>query len=234
MGLPGALPHRVRGRFIIKNWRGLQARVTEIVQNSQPDRQILRSFTLSLIYLVLFLTAERVTSSFEFYPNLASWYLPAGLTFTLLLAYGPRYLPVVVVAQLVSDIWFHPLEIGFPRLFLLAVSVSLVYLAGASIVRKAMGGKRLSLACSNAFGPLLLGSIATAVCTTFIIIVNLLAAGLIELKDVTDAFLVGSMGTAIGILAVSPLMILQVVPFVENALKDLGRARESILKHTNY
>ncbi len=216
------------------NWRGLYARVAKIAQNAQPDREILRSFILSLIYVALFLAAERVTSGFEFYPNLAAWYLPAGLTFTLLLAYGPRYLPVVVIAHLISDFWFRPLEIGFPRLLLLAVSVALVYVAGATIVRKAMGGKRLSLACSTAFGPLLLGSLATAVCATFVVIVNLLAAGLIGLKDVTDAFLVGSMGTAIGILAVTPLMILQVIPFLENALKDLGRARVSILKHTSH
>lgn len=229
-----ARPHGVRGRYMMTAWREIHARVTETFQKAQPDREILRSLTLSLIYVTLFLVAERVTYSFQFYPNLTSWYLPAGLTFTLLLVYGRNYAPVVVLAHLISDSWLHPLDMSFPRLILLAVTVGLVYLAGASAVKKAMGGKRLSFACSASFGPLLLGSIATAVAVTFVTIVNLLAARLIELKDVTDAFLVGSMGTAIGILAVSPLLILQVIPSIEAMLKDLGRTKESILKHTSH
>jgi hypothetical protein len=219
---------------MMTDWRGIQNRVTEAIQNAQPDRDILRSFTISVIYVTLFLLGERVTSSFEFYPNLTSWYLPAGLTFTLFLVYGRSYTPVVILAHLISDVWLRPLDTSFPRLILLAISVSLVYLAGASAVKKAMGGKRLSVACSTTFGPLLLGSIATAVGVTFVTIVNLLAAQLIELKNITDAFLVGSMGTAVGILAVSPILILQVIPSIEASLKDLGRAKESILKHTSH
>jgi PAS domain S-box-containing protein len=156
---------------------------------------------------------------FETFPNIAYWYLPAGLSLALLLAYGLPYAFAVAAAQITVDLWVEPLTANLSHVLLISLSVTAVYLTAAAILRRTLGKAETLLESRQIFGQLLLGGMLTSIAVSLTVAANLALAGLIDWNDFPAAALDGSIGAAIGILSVTPFLILHGVPFIDRLLQ---------------
>ncbi len=75
----------------------------------RDQHQIMRSFLIALAYLISFLLLDILTKNFEGFPGIVSWYPPVGLTYALLLVFGLRYTPAVVIAIFFSSLFIYRL-----------------------------------------------------------------------------------------------------------------------------
>ena len=191
----------------------------------QVRRLVLQPILVSTGYLILFTALDKASSMFETFPNIAYWYLPAGLSLALLLAYGLPYAFVVAAAQITVDLWIEPLTASLSHVLLFSLSVTAVYLTAAAILRRTLRKAELLLESRRNFGRLLLGGVLTSIAVSLTAAANLAVAGLIGWHDFPAAALDGSIGAAIGILAVTPFLILQGVPFIESHLQRASRPR---------
>ncbi|NES96385.1 MAG: hypothetical protein F6K32_14360, partial [Desertifilum sp. SIO1I2] len=66
---------------------------------------------LVLIYLVLFLVLSYLTQFWDSLTGQTLWYVPMGLSLALLIRYGWRYLPLVLLGRWLSDFWLVPLPL---------------------------------------------------------------------------------------------------------------------------
>ena len=198
----------------------------------QVKRLVLQPILVSTGYLILFTALDKASSMFETFPNIAYWYLPAGLSLALLLAYGLPYAFVVAAAQITVDLWIEPLTASLSHVLLFSLSVTAVYLTAAAILRRTLRKAELLLESRRIFGRLLLGGVLTSIAVSLTAAANLAVAGLIGWHDFPAAALDGSIGAAIGILAVTPFLILQGVPFIESLLQRASRPRIKQKKRT--
>ncbi len=175
-------------------------------------------------YLVLFVGMEALGLVFEAYPNLPAWYLGAGLTFAILLAFGPQYSPLVVAGLLISGLWLHALPITPTRIIIYAVSVTAVYTASVVGLRYMIGRDRVDVACRQHSVLLILGTLLTSVAAAAVSVLNLSAAGLIPWSEFFEVLLVAAMGNATGILCVAPFFLLVGYPAIEYWQKEFSRA----------
>ena len=175
------------------------------------------------IYFVSYLLLDFAVGFAEGFPNVHSWYPPSGLTFALLLAGGPAYAILVAAASVAADLWIRPLQGNLTYVFLFASCSAMVYGAGAWILRKFSGESRNDLRSSGAFGRFLLVSVLTAVVVSCVNAIGLTASGLIGWGLFSEAVLTGSIGLAVGILCVTPFLLLNVVPFAESLIRGVGK-----------
>src|SRR4030042_1564484 len=111
-------------------------------RKSWTDR---RAVILSCSFLVFFLALDWGTSALGSAAAGEHWHLTAGLSFALLLAYGPRYAPLVLVASLVNELWLHPSAISFPSAALQCLIMTLGHAVGAELFRARSGRPPVSL-----------------------------------------------------------------------------------------
>src|SRR5690349_23546336 len=67
--------------------------------------------------------------------GITPWNPPAGLSFALLLRYGPTFIPVVFAAVILASILFHGLSDAPVTIVASALTIALVYGAAAMMLR---------------------------------------------------------------------------------------------------
>jgi PAS domain S-box-containing protein len=174
-------------------------------------------------YLLLFVGLEALGLVFASYPTLPAWYLGTGLTFAILLAFGPQYSPLVIAGFLVSGLWLNALPVSPTQIVIYAITLTAVYAGSALGLRRVMGRGRVDEACRQHSVILMLGALVTSVAAAAVSVLNLSAAGLIHWSEFLDALMVGAMGNAVGILCVAPFFLLVGYPGIEHWQKEFSR-----------
>ncbi len=193
------------------------------VERVRLKKEALTVAAIAGFYLLLFVGMEALGIVFESYPNLPAWYLGAGLTFAILLAFGAQYSPLVVAGFLISGLWLHALPVTPTQIIILAVTVTAVYSASAVGLRHLIGRGRVDVACRQHSVLLILGALLTSVAAAAVSVLNLSAAGLIPWSEFLEALFAGAMGNATGILCLAPFFLLVGYPALENWQKEFSR-----------
>jgi hypothetical protein len=71
---------------------------------TSETRLFLHKFGVAACVVVLYVLLDRSTVFFQIWPGVSAWYPPAGLTFAVLIGFGPGYLPVLLIAEGISSI----------------------------------------------------------------------------------------------------------------------------------
>ncbi len=180
----------------------------ELRRNQIP---LLRYALISAAYICAFILFDFITKQFEELPGIVTWYPPAGLTYTLLLAFGVSFAPAVTVALLISSVFIYRMPQPPYLLFLWACIISLIYAAAAAFLRRRI---RFDWRLRK------LRDVAWLVATT------VLVSALLAVLSVSSSALSSNMprgeilraifdwwiGETVGVLTVTPFLLVFVVP----------------------
>ena len=178
-------------------------------------KKILQPLLIAGSFLLLSIALEKFTSPLEALNGVKQIYLPAGLNLSLLLSCGLQYAPVLVLSNLVVDLWLHPVPASPVSLVTLAMAVSLAYMLGAALVRFLLARSEARLQGLKGFSQLLQGGLAVSIAAALTRSVGLALVGVIHWSQVPVAFLGAVVGIILGILSITPFWVFYAVPALE-------------------
>jgi PAS domain S-box-containing protein len=177
-------------------------------------KKILQPLLIAGSFLLLSMAVEKFTSPLEV-NGVKLIYLPAGLNLALLLSCGLQYTPVLVLSNLVVDLWLDPVPASPMSLVILAMAISLAYMLGAALVRLLLARSEARLQGRKGFSQLLQGGLAVSIAASITQSVGLGLVGVISWNQVPIGFLGGIVGLILGILSVTPFWVFYAVPALE-------------------
>lgn len=146
------------------------------------------------------------------------WFFPAALSVWLLLSYGPKVLPAVILAPLPIDLFLRPMGMGPGSLFAMASAYGLGHALAVLAYRKMRLSPRLRR-FQDVAGFLLL-VFAGPLVASLPVYGLLQATGSLDPSQLMDGMRTLFLGQALGILTLGPLLLLWVSPLI-----TLGWAR---------
>ena len=96
----------------------------------------MRAGLISVIYVAVFMTLDVISAQYQEMPGIVAWYPPVGVTYALLLVFGPGYVPVVVLATFLGTVFIYHMPQPVHMLGLWALCMAAVYAAVAAFLRK--------------------------------------------------------------------------------------------------
>lgn len=139
--------------------------------------------------------------------GITPWNPPAGLSFALLLRYGPLFIPAVFAAVTLASLLFHELADRPLAILAAALTISLLYGAAALILRN-----RLLMSIRLRTHRDLLLLLAVALAATMLVAVSVVAifaaSGLLAWDGLWNSMLHFWVGDMIGIAGFTPLVLL--------------------------
>lgn len=172
-------------------------------------KALLKLGALAAAFLAAYLLLEWATYRSDVAPlGITPWNPTAGLSLALLLERGPRWAPLLALALLAADLSVR--HVPFPwwvELAEVVVTVSSYAVAVALLRRPALGFDR-RLATLRDLLLLVAATIASAVVVAIGYVGVLCVAGLLPASALVDAVLRHWAGDVIGILAVTPFVLL--------------------------
>jgi signal transduction histidine kinase len=97
---------------------------------------LLRTALIVATYFCAFTILDLFSQQFEELRGVVVWYPPAGLTYTLLLVFGVKFAPAVMIALLFSSLFLYRMPQPPYLLFLWAFIISMIYSVAAVFLRR--------------------------------------------------------------------------------------------------
>lgn len=178
-------------------------------------RATLRIALIFIAYLLAFIILDIRSHKFEVYPSIVAWYPPDGLSFAFLLAFGASFLPWFTAATLISSILVFQLPLPPSEHLGWALLVSIIYGAAAWILRQRV---RIDIRLNTLRDYLwMTASAAVAAMILAIISVSTSAvSGIIPQIESLWATIQWWIGEMIGILAITPALLIHVMPLLKS------------------
>ncbi len=172
---------------------------------------------ISLAYVAAFTALDQATLAFQTHPAVTVWYPPSGLSLALLIGFGLRFAPAVALAGFISSLFTYRISAGVGPIAVWAGMQAFVYSEVAAVLRRWKGfdprlrGRRdvLALAGTGLAGALLL-AVLSSVATQ--------GHGMAGWQAVARACLEWWTGEAIGIIVVTPFLLVHVLPALGSIL----------------
>ena len=178
-------------------------------------------------YFVLCLALDYGMAMLEPSAALDHWHLPAAVSFSLLLAYGLKYSPVVLAAHLVDRMWLHPLPVSFTYVALECLSMTVILAGAAAVVRRTVPGPYVRLKHSRevmrflaAGGAASAGLAATSVASSWL-------HSHTPWQQLVWDFRSEVVGFGSGVLALAPFLLIHAAPRFEIILLGLTGERSA-------
>lgn len=189
-----------------------------IIKNAQISNALRsRNAILAVAYIGVWVALGHVAALLSLKSSVSLWYLPAGLTFAILLKWGPRALPLPIVASLLAglSLWSGP---HWPYALLASVIPPLGYLVATQLLRRWMvkhqqkkwnfnDPQRVALFLLAAF----LGSLLTTLGSVAVLWHADLLAGGTALPEVALSWWISDL---LGVLTLTPLVLVFVMPLL--------------------
>jgi len=178
----------------------------------------LRPVILICSFLALYLGLDLGAGAFGPAVGGDHWDLTAGLSFALLLAYGIRYAPLVLVASLVNELWLHPSAIPFPYAVLRCLVMTMVHAMAAEAVRRLSGRSSVNLRFGRDVPRFLIGaSMLSAVLAAASFGGGLLEGARQNIEPMLE-LRTRLIGFATGIFALTPFLLIYARPWFDRIL----------------
>ncbi len=191
----------------------------------------LRPVVLSTGYLCLYLVLDWCTKALggSLSPN--NGYLAAGLSFGLLLIYGLQYAPAVLIAGLLENLWLHPVPYSFPLTVLHCLSVTLILTGVALIPRRMSSGAGVGLKCGQDIAVFMAAGFMASTALAVVAVAPILLGGPIQWHNLIDEFQRNLIGSATGIFAITPFLLVHAGAWSETLLRNIKHARPAPTKY---
>ncbi|CAA7614277.1 ATP-binding protein [Magnetospirillum sp. SS-4] len=167
---------------------------------------LFRAAGTSAVYVFAWIALFRAAIAMGAAPGVSAWFPPAGLTFAFLLRF-PRLWPVayVGVGYIVAT---APYPHSAIAIFLSWVIPPTTYVVGVHALRRSLGYARIDLANMRHLIAFSIVSLLVPVVAALALIATFCADGLILWSNFWDMVLRFSLGDAIGIVTLTPILLL--------------------------
>jgi PAS domain S-box-containing protein len=187
----------------------------------------LRPFFPSLLYLIAYLAADWSMERLGLMAVLGDYTIVAGLNFGLILLYGLWHSPVVVLATVADGLWCHPLPYSVPVAVLYCLSLSLVEISAALVLKRLAPGHCIALKRGSDYARfLLLGVLASAALAAIASMQHAIGDSL-QWHLLFAEFKLRLVSFAAGILCVSPVLVIHIGPWLETVLFGIQTEKQS-------
>jgi len=184
-------------------------------------RPLLRAVLIVAAYFCVFIILDYFSHQFEILRGVVAWYPPAGLTYALLLVFGVRFAPAVMIALFISALFIYRMPQQPYFLFLWAFIVSLIYSLAAAFLRKLI---RFDWQLQKVRDVAWL--VATAVFVSALLAVLSVSASFLSSEmprsEVLRAIFHWWIGETVGILTVTPFLLIYVMPGLKKYAEGLS------------
>jgi len=168
----------------------------------------MRYAVVAVAYLVAYVVADAISTQFAVRTGVSVFYLPPGVQLVLLLSGGLRFAPVALLGPLLVGAVIHPLPLDLPELLVVELSLTGCYVLTAFLLLRLHGPDLSSARGMGWFvgiaalgGPLISATVVVAEFTWF---------SLVAEQEFLDTVLRFWIGDAIGVLTVTPAILLVV------------------------
>jgi diguanylate cyclase (GGDEF)-like protein/PAS domain S-box-containing protein len=172
-----------------------------------------KQLLLGVLFVAAFLILDGSSTASQGWEGAPPWYLPVGLTLTLLLCGGRRYVPTVFIASLVAAVvnYHRPLLswCGIPG----SIAIYLGYLGAAALLKRRWRID-LKLGTLGDVGRYVVVSLGAAIFSAVFGVLTLWGDGRISRSDAFRATVEWWVSDALAIIAFAPFLLLYVTPLV--------------------
>ena len=187
--------------------------------------RVVRWISICLAYLAAFLLLDRITLVFEIQPGVVPWYPPTGLTFAMLLGFGPSFIPAVALASLLSSLFVYQLPIPLIQAVGWAILYASIYGLAAGFLRRVLRLKTELGSVRDVLSLIVIGA-AAALILAPVAVAGEIGSGIIDSAERTEAILHWWIGETVGNLTLAPAMLILVIPQLRKFLT--GRTESEI------
>jgi len=179
-------------------------------------------------YLALYVLLDGASLVFRTDPVVSLWYLSDGVSLALLLAFGVRYAPAIVISSLITNFIIYPNPAPPAILVAWSIIFPLPFAATATLLRRKLQVEVIPRGLRDVV-LLILGCLALSLTLTGLFVVTVLfsrgampstQAAFAEWPAVAFRWWIGE---AIGLVLVTPLVLLSVIPWLKARLGSLQR-----------
>ncbi|HME12374.1 MAG TPA: MASE1 domain-containing protein, partial [Candidatus Acidoferrum sp.] len=162
-------------------------------------------------FVVLFVVLDRSTVFFQIWSGISAWYPPAGLTFAALIAFGPAFLPVILLAEGISSIVNYKVPVLSYSFLVDDPATALLYAMASTVLRRVVKIGSDLRSVRDVMWLLLVGICSSGIVAS--VGVQLLGADrLVPRGQYLAATLNWWVGDAVAIGSVAPFLLIYVVP----------------------
>jgi PAS domain S-box-containing protein len=174
----------------------------------------LRTALILIFYLVTFTSLDLLTLQFEILPNVVTWYPPHGVSFALLLALGGRFAPALAISSLISSYFVYKISLPVELVIGWALFVSITYGAAATFLRRRAGFDPQLRRVRDVVW-LIAASVVISAVLSVVAISGDTSGAAIPRIDRAMAVFVWWVGEMVGILVITPFLLVHVMPGVK-------------------
>lgn len=198
----------------------VDARLSVFLRGALPTSPL--RFGVGIVFLFLLVLLDRMAVGFQIWNGVSAWYPPAGLEVAVLVGLGLWFSPVMLLANcLAGMINYHtsPLTASF---WLSNLTIAGGYSAGAFLLRRILPPNSpfrsvgdvfrfMSVAVATSFGVACLGVVA------------LRLQNAVPLSDYPKMVINWAVGDSVGIISLSPFILVHVIPWVQEHFPESSR-----------
>jgi PAS domain S-box-containing protein len=182
------------------------------------SHKILRTSPILILYILIFTLLDFLTRSFQIFPNVVAWYPPHGVSFALLLALGWQFAPALVITSLISSFFVYKVSLPIEVIFGWSALVAIIYgVASRFLHRRVQFDPQL-----RSMRDIMKLIIAAAIVSAILSVIAISGdppSGTISLIDKVIAALTWWIGEMIGILVITPFLLIHVMPLAKQFLE---------------
>jgi len=193
-------------------------------------RYNLRPVVPVVLYVIAYAAIDLAIDMSGLLPILGDYSMTAGLNFGVLLLYGIWYAPVVFLATVADGLWFHTLPYPIPLAIVYCLTISLIQIAAAIMLRQLIPGHCVTLKKGWDFARFaVIGAVASVALAITASMHHVLANTiqwhllLLELRMHLICF-------AVGVFCITPVLVIHIGPWLETVLLGIKTEKQSQMR----
>ena len=192
---------------------------------SRHPRLPVRTALIVAVYLLTFIILDFASQQFEELRGVVAWYPPAGLIYALLLVFGVRLVPAVTIVYFFGSLFIYRMPQSPYALLLWAVIVSSIYGAAAALLRHRIRFDWHLRTSRDVTRLVVTAALVSALLAVLSVSSSTLSSSLPR-SEFFRALFLWWIGEMVGVLTVTPFLLVHVMPWLERFAE--GRRRVTL------
>ncbi len=195
-----------------------------------PHHSFVSPFLIVVGYISLYLALVALGIQFTTPQHTSAWYPPPSLSIALLLTFGFSYAPALFISALLSQYWLHGLRVSPEAHVVIALIIMVGYTAGAAAIQRLLGTS-LHIRSTRDVGKFVLVSLTVPFLISSLCVAISALVGFIPWSVYPLAVATWWIGDVLGILVLTPLLLLYVRPWIMRLRANDAQARTGIVAY---
>jgi PAS domain S-box-containing protein len=193
-------------------------------------RYDLRPIVPAILYLCAYAGLAWMEQSFGLSAFTGKFGLTAGLNLGLLLSYGLWYSPVILAATICDALWIHNLPASTGWIILFCASLCMIEVGAAAAIHRLLSEYRVMLKKGRDLAKFIVVSGLSAMALATAVAVRRALEGSIHWSQLFGQMQTGFIGFAVGILLLTPALVIHVGPWLQTALFGAKSEKRSFIR----